>query len=236
MIVDHIKYIVRIPSQFPIFYRELLSGTVARLGSDAESLCPELSDREDEEEIQRLFCFILADQSPEGNLLRRDTLQTEDFVLPLFCDPGHILLLHTQSQPHHDPGHILLLHTQSQPHYDGERAATGGHGSTNIDCATITTDSHGYENMSTDVSITSINNSIAMETALNTPPTSNPDHMVDRSVTSTDSAPSLPGWSLGSADLADGSSICHSAESQGERAEPCEYIYMGVEFYCMLCI
>ena len=220
MIVDHIKCIVRIPSQFPISYRELLSGTVARLGSDAESLCPELSDREDEEEIQRLFCFILADQSPEGNLLRRDSLRTEDFVLPHFCDPGH----------------VLLLHTQSQPHYDGERAATGGHGSTNIDCATITTDSRGYENMSTDVSITSNNNSIAMETALNTPPTSNTEHMVDRSVTSNDSAPSLPGWSLGSADLADGSSICHSVESQGERAEPCEYIYMGVEFYCMLCI
>ncbi len=77
------------------------------------AVCPQLKDREDEEEIQKYFCFILSDQSNED--VRGDSLDNDALVLPLFCEPGPCLMLNirteiSQSQPHTDPS------TQSQPY------------------------------------------------------------------------------------------------------------------------
>ncbi len=93
--------------------RELLSSTVARLGGDVLEVCPQLKDREDEEEIQKHFCFILSDQSNDD--VRGDSLDNDALVLPLFFEPGPCLMLNirteiTQSPPHTAPS------TSSQPH------------------------------------------------------------------------------------------------------------------------
>lgn len=198
-----------------------MSGTVARLGTDVESICPELSDREDENEIQRLFCFILADQSREGDLLRRDVLGTEDFVLPLFCDPGRILLLHTQAQPHHTQHHNSQPHNSQATNNDEQRIAI-------VTIATVCEDSPDISANGSN-SVTNSDKSITMESASNNPihPTIiNHDHMIKRSITTaTNSAPSLPGRSLDIVDGKNNSFVCHTSVDvslDNPGAEPCE--------------
>lgn len=76
---------------------ELLSGAVARLGGDVLRLCPGIRDREDEEEIQRHFCFVLK----VAGLVRKRVLEHNKLVAPHF-PPGSAsrLLLHIAGQPH----------------------------------------------------------------------------------------------------------------------------------------
>ena len=78
---------------------DLLLGSVgSMLGDDVTTICPQLSDRKDEDEILQHFYFVLADQSAEGIQLHRDTLNNEALILPLFREPGRCLVLKVKSQ------------------------------------------------------------------------------------------------------------------------------------------
>ena len=87
------------------FFSELLSGAVNRLGEDIHELCPALKDREDEEEIQKHFCFVLADELERDGIISyhaRQLLDLNDLVLPMFTSPNSTacLMLHTVEQEH----------------------------------------------------------------------------------------------------------------------------------------
>ena len=92
---------------------DLLFSSVAMLGDDVTTICPQLSDRKDEDEILQHFYFVLADQSAEGIQLHRDTLNNEALILPLFREPGRCLVLKVKSQVTLSQGHTP---TQSQGH------------------------------------------------------------------------------------------------------------------------
>jgi len=57
--------------------------SVARLGPDVHTTCPQLEDRDNEQEIQQHFHFTLS-----GQALSHDTL-----ILPLFKEPGRCLMV-----------------------------------------------------------------------------------------------------------------------------------------------
>lgn len=81
--------------------RDLLSASVARLGSDLEKLYPHLKDCEDEEMIQDHFCMVLA-SSKDNILTRFGVLKSDAAVLEVFSssDSHFRLLLHTNQQYH----------------------------------------------------------------------------------------------------------------------------------------
>ena len=87
------------------FYRELLSGAVNRLGEDVLELCPTMKDREDEDEIQQNFCFVLANELERDGIIRyhaKRLLHLNEYVLPLFSAPDSTacLMLHVVGQEH----------------------------------------------------------------------------------------------------------------------------------------
>lgn len=86
---------------FSFLHSELLCGTVSRLESDAKTICSELKDLDDEEMVQRLFCFVLAETENEG-FKRTQIVDCETRVMKLFSGPesNTILLLHTREQEH----------------------------------------------------------------------------------------------------------------------------------------
>lgn len=88
-----------------LFSSELLSGAVNRLGEDALELCPAMKDREDEEEIQMNFCFVLADELERDGIISyhaKRLLDLNDLVLPHFSSPNSTacLMLHLVRQNH----------------------------------------------------------------------------------------------------------------------------------------
>jgi hypothetical protein len=86
--------------------RELLSGAVNRLGEDILELCPAMKDREDEEEIQQNFCFVLAEELERDGIISyhsKRLLNLDECILPLFSAPdssANCLMLHTVQQEH----------------------------------------------------------------------------------------------------------------------------------------
>ncbi len=63
------------------------------------SVCPQLTDREDEEEIQKLFCFVLSVQEDEEDAQsHRDKLDNGALILPLFLEPGSCLRVNMTTQ------------------------------------------------------------------------------------------------------------------------------------------
>ncbi len=86
--------------------RELLSGAVNRLGEDILELCPAMKDREDEEEIQQNFCFVLAQELERDGIISyhaKRLLNLGECILPLFSAPdsaANCLMLHTAQQEH----------------------------------------------------------------------------------------------------------------------------------------
>lgn len=88
-----------------VFSSELLSGAVNRLGGDVLELCPGMKDKEDEEEIQQNFCFVLADELERDGIISyhaKRQLDLDDLVLPLFASSNSTacLMLHTTGQDH----------------------------------------------------------------------------------------------------------------------------------------
>lgn len=76
-----------------------------RLGEDVLELCPEMKDREDEEEIQQHFCFVLADEMERDGIISYHTkrvLELGDLILPLFSSACSTtcLMLHVAKQDH----------------------------------------------------------------------------------------------------------------------------------------
>lgn len=62
---------------------ELLAGALARLGQEVYSLCPEVTDREDEEQLNRHFHVVLA-RGKEGQFKRLRELGPSDHVFQYF--------------------------------------------------------------------------------------------------------------------------------------------------------
>ena len=80
-------------------------GAVNRLGEDVLELCPAMKDREDEEEIQMNFCFVLADELERDGIISyhaKRLLDLNDLVLPFFSSPNSTacLMLHLVGQNH----------------------------------------------------------------------------------------------------------------------------------------
>ena len=78
---------------------------MSRLGKDILELCPTIKDREDEEEIQQNFCFVLADEQERDGIISyhaKRLLNLSECVLPLFSTPDSTacLMLHTVRQEH----------------------------------------------------------------------------------------------------------------------------------------
>ena len=76
-----------------------------RLGDDILELCPTMKDREDEEEIQQNFCFVLAEELEKDGIISyhaKRLLSLDEYVLPLFsaADSTACLMLHTVRQEH----------------------------------------------------------------------------------------------------------------------------------------
>ena len=76
-----------------------------RLGDDILELCPAMKDREDEEEIQQNFCFVLAEELEKDGIISyhaKRLLSLDEYVLPLFsaADSTACLMLHTVGQEH----------------------------------------------------------------------------------------------------------------------------------------
>lgn len=76
-----------------------------RLGDDVLELCPSMKDKEDENEIQQNFCFVLADEQDTDGIISYHTkqlLQLSDLVLPIFSTPNSsaCLMLHVMDQEH----------------------------------------------------------------------------------------------------------------------------------------
>lgn len=76
-----------------------------RLGEDVLKLCPGMKDREDEEEIQLSFCFVLADEIERDGIITYHTkrvLELSDLILPLFVssEATTCLMLHVTNQDH----------------------------------------------------------------------------------------------------------------------------------------
>ena len=68
-------------------------------------LCPAMKDRENEEEIQMNFCFVLADELERDGIISyhgKRLLDLDDSVLPLFSSPNSTacLMLHLMGQNH----------------------------------------------------------------------------------------------------------------------------------------
>ena len=85
---------------------------MARLSGDVLRLCPGIRDREDEEEIQRHFCFVLRGVGLE----RRRVLECSELVAPCFPpESSSCLLLHTTGQPHDLREDKSSLHSR-RPH------------------------------------------------------------------------------------------------------------------------
>ena len=90
---------------FFFFSSELLSGAVNRLGEDVLDVCPAMKDRDDEEEIQKNFCFVLADELERNGIISyhaKRRLDGGDLVLPLFASlkSTACLMLHLVEQNH----------------------------------------------------------------------------------------------------------------------------------------
>ena len=84
-------------------HSELLSGAIARLGAEVMSLCPQMKDRDDEDEIQQHFCFILADHSEDENTFNRmRVLEMDELALSVLSQPlsSGCLMVHTKDQTH----------------------------------------------------------------------------------------------------------------------------------------
>ena len=75
---------------------------MARIGKDVSKICPQIKDRDDEEEVQKLFCFIFAEVKDDNTFRRMEVLETESFVTNLFANlnSNSCLLLHTKEQDH----------------------------------------------------------------------------------------------------------------------------------------
>lgn len=88
-----------------LYSRDLLSGSVARLGSDIASMYPQLrgSEEEEEEVALELFCLVFARYEDKG-LRRLQVLRPDTSILKLFSAPNaadeHCLLLHSKEQNH----------------------------------------------------------------------------------------------------------------------------------------
>ena len=85
--------------------RELLSGAVNRLGEDVLEVCPAMKDREDEDEIQQNFCFVLADELERDGIISyhaKRLLNLNDYILPLFSTSNSTacLMLRMMGQEH----------------------------------------------------------------------------------------------------------------------------------------
>lgn len=97
--------------------RDLLSASVARLGSDIAKVCPQFQLREEDEEAkQKLFCMVYARYQDLG-LRRIRVLNPEMQVLRFFLAPGAeheaCLMLHTKEQDHHIMELVDIQHTAS---------------------------------------------------------------------------------------------------------------------------
>lgn len=85
---------------FVFSHRELLAGSLARLGSDINALCPQLKDREDEDELAKHFHFVLATESPDGTMAHIRPLDNADKLVHFFkCQEStNCLLLSLKSE------------------------------------------------------------------------------------------------------------------------------------------
>lgn len=71
---------------------ELLAGALARLGKEVYSLSPDITDREDEDELNKHFNLILANRRA-GQLSRLRQLNPSDHVFPYFIGNSNNFLL-----------------------------------------------------------------------------------------------------------------------------------------------
>ena len=71
-----------------LFCSELLASSLSRLGSEVSTLCPQISDREDENELARYFHFVLAKESPNGTLVHVRPLNSDEKLLHMFKTQG----------------------------------------------------------------------------------------------------------------------------------------------------
>ena len=84
----------------PLSHSELLASSLSRLGSDVNTLCPQISDREDENELAKHFNFVLAKQSLMGTLLHIRPVDNDEKLQGLFRNQGsgYCLLLALKSE------------------------------------------------------------------------------------------------------------------------------------------
>ncbi len=115
MIRTHVHYFILGVS------RDLLAGSVARLGSELAAALPHLGylrdDSQDMERIWQEFCLVLADSGDGGRMRRLEVLETNTPILGLLAEQQSIptLLLHTRNQNHHLEGQRMEESPYVQP-------------------------------------------------------------------------------------------------------------------------
>ena len=104
---------------------ELLVGSVTRLGSDIDKVCPQMEDCRDEDKIEQLFCFVYAEVT-DKIFKRLKVLESETRVISLFSDPNSDtrLLLHTKEQDHHLEGGIVSTQTETHSYISRDNLLT----------------------------------------------------------------------------------------------------------------
>ena len=65
-------------------FREILTAALARLGKDITKVCPQINDRDDEDEILQYFQLTLAKESENGHLEKLSALENNALLYRYF--------------------------------------------------------------------------------------------------------------------------------------------------------